>query len=139
MRQRLTKILVVTLAPVFFVAVPPAIWYCKNYNPVLIRQQEQPPVILNVVTVECGKHLGTIRRTAAEYSNRHRNVRIFITPLSRAQLQGFYDYDVLLTVESEILHNFITTQDTNKRSSAQDLLTLLNKELLQSNLQGVPL
>ena len=129
MRRKLLKILVITFTIIFFAAMPPAIWYCKNYSAALIHTKEPPPVILNIVTVDCGKCLVTIRRCSAEYSNRHRNVRIFITPLSRAQLQGFNDYDILFTIENEIFHKFITTQDTKKLSAAQDLFALINEQL----------
>ena len=120
-------ILVFVFIPVFFAMSAFAMYCCINYTPGPFPAATRPDIIIEVVTVDCGKFSGTFKTAASEYSGKNRQTRFFVIPVPRAQIQDYTTYDLLLSFENDKLYAFITTQDITKKDACRAFSELLSR------------
>ena len=105
-KQKVKRIILAVLISLFFISVPFAIYYNRQYDRFGTIGREKTPVFITIVAVDADRHVGTVRLTAAEYTSKNNAVKIFVMPLKRNLLPNV-KYSIALVYENGILHAFV--------------------------------
>ena len=106
--MKLIKIAAIVL---FLASVPWAIDYNLRYDRFGALDRPNPPVLIQIVTVDAGLLNNTLKQKGAEYVRRNMGVRIFVLPMTLEQI-GTQEFDVRIIKDNGNFHCFISPAQT---------------------------
>jgi len=125
--MKTAKIVAVLL---FLASVPWAISYNLSYDKYGSIDRPDPPVFIQIVTVNAGSLNNTLKTKAAEYAKTNGGVRIFVLALTPEQV-GAQEFDIRIIKDDNLFHAFVSSVQT--KEAKQHCKNFLEKLAQENN------